>query len=391
MKKLSKRHRKWLNHRCRKKQRRVVARTRRSHGGVVSAWLGDDFVNVLIRERPRQPPSVICFRQNPDETLKFLADLREGIAHRVGSVQKAEWIKPPRRKHGLPWMRTYVDYSKIEFISTAASVVMAAEYDRAARLCKKPPPAIELHRWNKKAFQKLFEMGFFEIVGLVQGTGRTISVSEHLKTMQIVSGTDAQGLEEASKAILELSQFISDPSPLPDEVFVALNTALSEALSNVTRWAYTEDHSFRFTHLSRWWITATADREKRTLTVVLYDQGATIPATFPRKNLHQSVKDFILRNLSLTPTFGYCDDGIYIEGATRQGRSATDRSWHGKGLPQMIDLIKICGNGSLTILSRGGMYRYDHAAGSTRESRPFSVGGTLIEWELHLPRDENDG
>jgi hypothetical protein len=57
----------------------------------------------------------------------------------------------------------------------------------------------------------------------------------------------------------------------------------------------------------------------------------------------------------------------------------------------MVDLIKICGKGSLSILSRGGRYDYEHGTNGRRDSREYSVGGTLIEWELHLPLDGNDG
>lgn len=84
-------------------------------------------------------------------------------------------------------------------------------------------------------------------------------------------------------------------------------------------------------------------------------------------------------------------DGDYIAEAMKMGRTSTDKEWHGKGLPQMVDLIDLFSGGSLTILSRGGDCRYAHQSNVSALSRRSSIGGTLIEWKLLLPSGDLNG
>ena len=156
---------------------------------------------------------------------------------------------------------------------------------------------------------------------------------------------------------------------------------------NVARHAYPEDHRFKFRHVGRWWVTASADRVSRELTIVVYDQGATIPITFPKKAMSQTVMDFLSSTLTQSVEFENHNDGAYIEGAMKPGRSKSNQKHRGLGLPEMKDLVDICGSGSLSIFSRGGECHYEYGRTLVRRSRQQSIGGTLIEWTLRLPED----
>lgn len=79
-------------------------------------------------------------------------------------------------------------------------------------------------------------------------------------------------------------------------------------------------------------------------------------------------------------------DAAAIEYAMREGTTQTDEPGRGKGLPQMKRLIKTFGAGHLMVLSRGGMYLYASDAGSYTETLSTPVAGTLVEWEVEVPR-----
>jgi anti-sigma regulatory factor (Ser/Thr protein kinase) len=300
-------------------------------------------------------------------------------------------VTKPKDGRGFSRIKGYVDYSVIEYISTAAALVIAAEYDRAGRLMDAVPPTINLDEWSESVFSKLYELGFFEIVRLSENVADLYRDIGNVRTMRIVSGVNAADLQRTSENLIGLSKFIDEDGPLGDDIVFALNSALSEAMVNVSRHAYPEDQEFAYRHVGSWWVTATADRGNRRLTVVMYDQGASIPVTLPKKGWRQTVQDFVMRNMTSHKEFAYQDDGTYIEGAMRRGQTQTGEPGRGEGLPQMMELIDICGSGSLTIWSRGGECRYKPGTGMTRRSYPCSIGGTLIEWVIELPRDERYG
>ena len=167
-------------------------------------------------------------------------------------------------------------------------------------------------------------MGFFERVGLSEDIREALETSGDVRTMRILSGSSSDELRAVSMNIQEVSRFISDGSPMDEDILIALNTALSEAMSNVARWAYPDDFDFRYHHIGKWWIAASAHRGSKTLTIVIYDQGCTIPITYPRKKLRQEVRDWLIQRLLPGKSFTNCDDGTYIEAAMEYGNSGTE-------------------------------------------------------------------
>lgn len=283
-------------------------------------------------------------------------------------------------------MRRYYDYSKIIEISTAAALVLAAEYDRFRRLCNSVPPTINLGDWPAPFFRTLYEVGFFEIVGLAEDVAERYRTNEGKRIMRIVSGKDAAEVTAAAEGIADLSGFLDEEEPLNASVRLALNSSLGEAMINVARHAYPEDEIMSVPHVNRWWVTASADRRKNELTVVIFDQGASIPVTFPRKELGDSIVGFLAKVLGTGPKHAFSDDGAYIAAALLPGRTQTNQVNRGLGLPEMKDLIDVCGGGELCIISRGGTCRYDIETNIQRTSSPHSIGGTLVQWRLEVGR-----
>lgn len=206
--------------------------------------------------------------------------------------------------------------------------------------------------------------------------------------MTMITGENSTMLQGVCEAILELSRFVGDSEPLRADVHLALNSALGEAMANVAAHAYPEVvGESDGEQLNLWWVSASADRDARTLRVVAYDQGASIPVTLPQRSWASALSfSSALASISRDGTVPHPHDAAYIEFAMGEGNTQTGLPGRGEGLPQMKDLVKICGAGSLTILSRGGVCCYRPGEQVNSQPLPIPIKGTLIEWEMCLPR-----
>lgn len=387
MKKLTQRFKKWLLNRSRR-EAKVPARVARRNSRIVLAWFGNETERLIVRKPPSIPPSTLSLSEQTDTTLGFFANLRRTLRVREEESRpdRFDWAIGSRRGNKLRKIRSYIDFARIENVSTAAALVLASEYDSSGRIIGSVPPTIELDKWNDKVFKSLFEIGFFEIVGLSESASSFYEDDGDVVTMKIVSGSDTTQLEEACRRIENLVASLGDASAtLPKAVELALNSSLAEAIMNVGSHAYPKQVKLPYKHLARWWLTASVQRSTRNLTVVIYDHGATIPVTFAEKSWPQAVKDRLKALVIPTVSFEYENDGAYIEAAAIPGKSQTKQSNRGLGIPQMKEIIDICGSGTMTIWSRGGEYKYFGSGREVSKSRDVSIGGTLIEWQVCVP------
>ena len=165
-------------------------------------------------------------------------------------------------------------------------------------------------------------------------------------------------------------------------------TAISEAIANVTNHAYPTDHAYQTPHLGQLWVSASANKVTRELSVVVYDQGATIPVTYSL----QEWKDQAMEMFRSLTAFEFIrgrrpetkHDDVYIEIATRLGSSQTKEAHRGKGLPQMRALLQQVGNGTMSMYSRNGWCKFGQHDTVDRGTLPVSIGGTLIEWTFKV-------
>lgn len=334
-------------------------------------------------------PEVLCLDKNRDVTLGFIETVRESISASDPDKSHESWVwmnEPKPKSNKMKQISTYRDFRNIAEMSTSMGVVLASEYDRNATLIGQIPPPINLEEWQQPVFEKLFQMGYFEIIGLTEQLESRVVTEGNRKTMRLISGTNAAELEETSDSLNELVVFLGDGTDDISEKMLLLRNALSEAMINVSKHAYPDDHKWMRTPVNKWWVTATADRDNNSFTIVIYDQGASIPVTFAKKIWSDSVKDVLKNFLTDDQDFEYGDDGAYIRAAMEPGKSQTNQKHRGLGLPEMKSLIDFAGAGKLSLFSRGGICTYDIETGFKHVSTEWSIGGTLIEWTLYLPQ-----
>lgn len=362
----------------------------------VSLWDGTAERVALCLRPPKIPPQNINFAEDVEETLIFLKNIRDGLGKRRQKSRKMPiWLK--ERDHKIPTISGFFDYSKINTISISAALVLASCYDRAKRLTNRVPPAINYADWPSQVFQTLYDVGFFEFIGHSGEMGTSVlgevyrrKSADHVQIMSAITGRNANGLEACSIEIERLLKFISPLKNDAGDLLPEINTAISEAMINVSRHAYPDEfvESSVYDTVGQWWMTARADQGLRRLTIVVYDQGATIPGTLPHRAWFQNTIENVMR--AVIPAFIYDDtrrthDHEYINYSMQKGKTQTGERERGLGLPQMRELIDLCRDGTLTVVSRAGLYRYSKGTGVSKRPLQTELEGTLVEWELFLP------
>lgn len=348
----------------------------------VTVWEGGETETAICLGRATPPPTPLCFTRNLEASVSFFDELRRFSSD---AIRRNEPFLI-RTENQYPRIVGFYDFSRLSDISTAAAVVLASEYERVAQLQNLIPPTVNLHEWHEPVFDKLFELGFFEIVRLWNVGREVIQGSGLTRTMRIVSSKSADELHVIDAALQELGRFLRPDDNLPEQLIIEFLTVISEAISNVTAHAYADPSLINYRHIDAVWVAATADKRDDTLTIVVYDQGATIPTTYPRLGRTERVLKFLKRATRTRPEKNaFADDGTYIRAAMRYGGSRTDKTYRGKGLPQMFDVLKRMKVGTMTILSRGGWCVRDGGTGRIRSGAlNNSIGGTLVEWRVAL-------
>ncbi len=396
MKKHNSRLSKWLRVRAwnqRKRERLktkkyiLTAKTKKQyHATIVQLWQGGKSEAAISTQKPRPTPNVLCFNENTDQTVSFFADLRKlmfsGLANGGGGFV---YRKKP---NGIARIPGYVDFSMLHDISLGAAVVLTADYNRLSNFIGEVPPTVDLHNWQASVVTRLNQLGFFSLLGHVPSTDKLIEDGPTL-TMRIVQGTNADELQTVDKSLQVLGKFLRLGNERSlDPTIVRVLTTISEAITNVTQHAYTGAHVYEYRHINSFWVAATADRQSNTLTVVVYDQGATIPVTYPRLNLTARAIRFLRSAIKGKQEFAHQHDGTYIRAAMRYGGSRTDETFRGKGLPQMFKLMKTIGSGQMSIRSRGGWCVQNSVGRMTQGYADKSIGGTFVEWTFELGEAE---
>jgi anti-sigma regulatory factor (Ser/Thr protein kinase) len=351
----------------------------------VTLWDGLSVEEAISIRRPVSVPTPLSLQNNQVATLKFLSELREGFS-KWRSERKQTFVD---RRGAVPVIKQYADFSTVSEISTSAALILTAEYERVGKIASVVPPTVNLDRWSSGVFTKLYDLGFFEVIGIAEDVRPKIYELHDQKSMRIVSMERGDRLAEVDESLTSLGAFLCANEATFSQYVVEILTSISEALANVTHHAYPDDHPFEIEHIGKCWVTASADRANNMLTVAVYDQGVSIPATYANLELLDRPRAVLRELMDLVTSEGeaspFLHDGALISVAARFGRSQTGEGHRGRGLPQMRQLIDRIGKGEMMIYSRRGWCQCRDGDRVDYGTLPFSVGGTLIEWKLQIP------
>lgn len=346
---------------------------------------------VLIAANAGRPmPSHFCVVENPEEVIGFLNLLRERLIRPPVSGTRSirTRLNSKGKARGAPrWIGPYIDFGTIKYISATSALILAAEYDRARTLRAKNVE--ELGRlfvvnpleWDDEVFNRLVEVGFFDILGIAQTQDGSDS---DRRILRFRSGHDNDSTEIAAM-LDELERMFSDVGLNANDACFELNGAVGEAMENTVRCAYPPNGQFRLPHVGRWWMTGALSRSERRLNVAVYDQGVSIPGSLKDWRFYGGFAERFRNVLGLPvdladPRY----DGRVIELAIEESATSTNLEKHGKGLGHIKAFVDQCSSGRLTIVSRYGFYMYEKGKKPLVKSLNVNMGGTLVEWDVRI-------
>jgi hypothetical protein len=204
-------------------------------------------------------------------------------------------------------------------------------------------------------------------IGLLKDLGRKGVLPSALDVVSwsMSKGTNVDG-ERAGLVIEEV---------LPRQFHSVAFRAVSEGIANAV------EHSGKneFFSTSNWWMFARQAGTK--FIVAVCDLGVGIPGTLQSKY----PTEYILSIYSLIGDSGHRDAKL-IEAATKLRRTSTNESHRGRGLGNMVDLVRSLPGSELYIFSNRGVFHAQHRKGKVgyyRYRLQESLKGTLIVWTIN--------
>ena len=282
-----------------------------------------------------------------------------------------------------------VDFTKLRHITPSAALILTSEMDRICSIRKEKKnygkkskkkkkyglKVLDFNRWDEKIKILLEDMGMNKLLKIpnwkkVKNRVETDEIFLPFQRGQKASGDDARVLRDS---LNDLSKIVPKPRNLL--------RGLGEAMDNSLFHAY-PDNFQKLNKLKEklWWMSASFNEKKKLLTIMFFDQGISIPASI-KKKFAERVSSF----------FAKCTDGEIIKAATEIGRSGTGEEHRGNGLGRDIkEYVSSLEHGYLRIISRRGEYFYSNYSkkdDNTEEkvyNRNEVLGGTLIEWQAYI-------
>ena len=126
-----------------------------------------------------------------------------------------------------------------------------------------------------------------------------------------------------------------------------------------------------------WWMFS--QEKDGMLSVVFCDLGIGIPLTLPIK------KPGLWKQLITMST--HVSDGLAILGAINDSITRTGKSYRGKGLRQLLEVVMASNSGMLSVYSNRGCYLYKDGKHSSSNYKD-SICGTLIAWKIPITESE---
>lgn len=265
--------------------------------------------------------------------------------------------------------RVFLNFDRTEKISAAAMLSLLAQVEVlvASNVVKGKSPISFSHPRSKKVKSILNQVGFY---GLLSKSVGSVESFDDVNFWHHTSGECAD--PSRARPMLEaISKEIKTSNSKK------LYRGFIEAMANSVEHAYPEAGP-----CNKWWTFAGVRKGK--LVVVLCDKGVGIPTTLPYTQSPSTLRKILSK---LNVDFNHIKDSAYIKAATSLQSSSTKKKHRGKGLKDVMSVIRSTGEGYLSIFSNSGRFKYmgqNRAVESTINDYNTSINGTIIEWSIPL-------
>lgn len=329
-------------------------------------------------------PKNFCLQENYEECALFLQKFRSNM---LNSLRKRLAIGAETHVRRTR-LGSFIDFATIERCSPAAALVLAAEFDRAKSLIEWDIPLVNFKTWRRDLVELLDEIGFFELLEINRPANhakRSDVTVVRFQTGQQVGNTIAGPLLDVLAGMIAGLEVGAGGNEETVLARMRLYDALVEATENTVQHAYPENFGDACT-VRRWWMTGAVDSRENRLTLVVYDQGATVPARLPDWELYPKLKRWMnLLFQSDRPADGDVTlDSVALRLAMTTPRSSTGETHRGKGFPAFLTVIRECKRGRLRVVSRCAEFTFETGRKARSRQLTNALGGTLVEWDLWL-------
>jgi hypothetical protein len=269
-----------------------------------------------------------------------------------------------------------LDFTTIRSISLAGALVLASEMDRWRRFLGRPLRPANLSKWHPQVKHMLGTLGFFRLLNIRTPDADPSHSTGNITVLPMISSESLDRellgllLRELQNVAVILKQ---DPAVYP---------ALVEAAYNATSHAYPKEYEYRHPPVVKgWWATASWIPDKGCVKFVVFDQGVGISETLPRWEGWEKTRGWIAEKFGGLAAAALKDASKMIEAAIKVDRTSLEGG-HGKGLQDVVAVVKAVPGSQVRILSGTGSVIY-HASGDTScKDEAQHLGGTLIEWTI---------
>lgn len=252
------------------------------------------------------------------------------------------------------------------------TLLFVAELRRMIRLSERRVPIRCIPPRNAKVLQVLEQIG---VLALLKCRKRVTPTDGDVVHWRVAWGTEVLG--EKYDDILK-----SYDGKLTERISRGFYHGLTEAMTNSRQHAYIKprlDGLKVAGEPTEWWMFS--QEKDGVLTVSFCDLGIGIPATLPIKKPQLWQR--------LTALFGQVTDGQAILEAISDSKTRTGKSYRGKGLRQLLEVVQESDNGVLAVYSNRGHYRYKNGQSSQSDYKE-SISGTLIAWQIPITEPEGE-
>jgi hypothetical protein len=270
-----------------------------------------------------------------------------------------------------------IDFRETERMFPSGTLLFMAEIDRLRQVTGRSTPIWGTYPHNRVVEQVLQQVGILAMLGLKARMSEE-RFPDNVRHWRATSGQQTTG-STVDPLIQEYDGRLaaSRQRDLYDGIVEAMTNCVQHAYEGYRNDELPESMGGR---CRSWWMFS--QEKDGQLTVALCDLGIGIPVSLadPTKWSQDLVSTLLAKLNVRTP------DASRIKVAVELHKTRTREKHRGKGLMEILGVVRKAESGYLSIASNHGVYRYN--ANSRTEQlwdHGMSIMGTLVQWTLPLP------
>lgn len=292
-----------------------------------------------------------------------------GTSHRTSLIQYIRKLKDRINDNGVS--NVIIDFSKVKELHPCGTLLIVAEIERLLQL----PAAVKKLGAVYPTDRVVEQM--FQHIHLLERLGLPPRI-ESINASNVVAWLYASGHEGDLDSIAEeLPKILTEGSNT--ELKTALLSGMAEAVANSSEHAYVKAYNTPLPGKAqrKWWLFARQVDDD--IAVVICDLGLGIPGTL-EANWKEELASYFKSRQGLKR-----QDHKMIQLAFTVGKTSTHKKNRGKGLKDILKVVREQKVGILSIYSNRGVYALDNQSGSeTSHDEKNSICGTIVQWKIPI-------